>query len=205
MDCPEAIGFDLCGECHDSGLHIDGRFAQKHGPGHRMELVPAVRGALHVLTERHPELSVEQLIHLTRLAVADAGDDDGGEGGDEGGGRGGDDAAADADAGVDTATVTLTLDPAALPPDFPFASVAEIEAFFEGVERQGLASLQPETADILRRFFPGGREEGRRVAGAWRGFERGWPLAQRRTPVVRPPARPSSPPSPPLPYPSRPT
>lgn len=35
QDCPEAIGFDLCAKCHDSGCVV-GRFNQRHTPEHHM-------------------------------------------------------------------------------------------------------------------------------------------------------------------------
>lgn len=42
-DCPDAMGFDLCGDCFDLGLHnVGGRFAQEHTPQHAMEQVPQV-------------------------------------------------------------------------------------------------------------------------------------------------------------------
>lgn len=33
MDCPDKVGFDLCGKCFDRGLHITGRFNQQHTAG----------------------------------------------------------------------------------------------------------------------------------------------------------------------------
>ena len=33
QDCPDRVGFDLCGKCYDRGLHITGRFNQQHTPG----------------------------------------------------------------------------------------------------------------------------------------------------------------------------
>ena len=33
LDCPDAIGFDLCGSCHHSGRTQFGRFNQKHRAG----------------------------------------------------------------------------------------------------------------------------------------------------------------------------
>lgn len=33
QDCPDKVGFDLCGKCYDRGLHITGRFNQQHIPG----------------------------------------------------------------------------------------------------------------------------------------------------------------------------
>lgn len=39
-DCPDAIGYDLCGVCHDVGPRGRGRFNQNHRPDHRMVKVP---------------------------------------------------------------------------------------------------------------------------------------------------------------------
>lgn len=41
MDCPDKVGFDLCGKCFDRGLHITGRFNQQHtaGDGSRRSLM----------------------------------------------------------------------------------------------------------------------------------------------------------------------
>nr|XP_043635429.1 E3 ubiquitin-protein ligase PRT1-like [Erigeron canadensis] len=38
-DCTEKSGYDLCGDCHNSGLNLPGRFNQKHTPSHRLLLV----------------------------------------------------------------------------------------------------------------------------------------------------------------------
>jgi hypothetical protein len=37
IDCPEAVGFDLCGPCFDQGVAVSGRFGQHHMPQHRVE------------------------------------------------------------------------------------------------------------------------------------------------------------------------
>jgi hypothetical protein len=37
-DCPDAIGYDLCGKCHQSGCVV-GRFNQQHKPEHKMDQV----------------------------------------------------------------------------------------------------------------------------------------------------------------------
>lgn len=43
MDCPDSIGFDLCGACHDARAEvIQGRFNQFHTERHRMEKVRVV-------------------------------------------------------------------------------------------------------------------------------------------------------------------
>ena len=41
-DCPEEIGYDLCGACYDRGFAGVGRFNQRHTAEHRMmKLEPA--------------------------------------------------------------------------------------------------------------------------------------------------------------------
>ena len=41
-DCPDKVGFDLCGKCHDKELHITGRFNQQHTPGDCHSLTPLI-------------------------------------------------------------------------------------------------------------------------------------------------------------------
>ncbi|GAB4817673.1 hypothetical protein N2152v2_004719 [Parachlorella kessleri] len=61
-DCPESVGFDLCGSCWDKGVPPSvGRFNQRHTASHHMELVRP-RAA-------NPELPMEQLMWLLELAV----------------------------------------------------------------------------------------------------------------------------------------
>jgi len=68
-DCPEAIGFDVCGECVAGGAGGGaGRFAQAHTPAHRLVEVPPVRGLLHLLQDANPEMSVAQILALGALA-----------------------------------------------------------------------------------------------------------------------------------------
>jgi hypothetical protein len=38
-DCVEKIGFDLCGDCYNTGSKLPGRFNQQHTPEHKFELV----------------------------------------------------------------------------------------------------------------------------------------------------------------------
>ena len=33
QQCNEAVGFDMCGDCHSRKLHIIGRFNQQHNAG----------------------------------------------------------------------------------------------------------------------------------------------------------------------------
>eukprot|EP00667_Euglena_gracilis_P003204 EG_transcript_3212 len=71
-DCPEKIGFDICGECYTRQVHrrlITGKFNQSHQPTHRMHLVAQVKDWLHELQGMHPELSVTQLLQLVDLAL----------------------------------------------------------------------------------------------------------------------------------------
>ena len=66
------MGYDLCGPCADAGAAERGgafRFGQRHEPSHELTRVPPARTALHAMVEAHPELSVEQLLALIRLAA----------------------------------------------------------------------------------------------------------------------------------------
>lgn len=84
--CPESIGFDLCGTCHDRGVgRVLGRFNQKHVPEHEMEEVAPRMTSLHLLQAANPELSFEQLMTLVQLARS-RDDDEEDAGGDENGG-----------------------------------------------------------------------------------------------------------------------
>ena len=40
LDCPEKIGYDLCGDCYTSSHNVEGRFGQHHERSHRMVLRP---------------------------------------------------------------------------------------------------------------------------------------------------------------------
>lgn len=37
IDCKEAMGFDLCGDCYNSRSKLPGRFNQQHTPDHKFE------------------------------------------------------------------------------------------------------------------------------------------------------------------------
>ncbi|GBF90312.1 hypothetical protein Rsub_02418 [Raphidocelis subcapitata] len=76
-DCPEAIGFDLCGACYDRGDGDgDGRFNQRHTRQHRMEKVVPEAGWADIHEPRnltplvnflqmvHPELTAERVLEL---------------------------------------------------------------------------------------------------------------------------------------------
>jgi Zinc finger, ZZ type len=71
LDCPEEIGFDLCGACFDRGINSEsiGRFNQKHTVDHRMELQKPTMSAIHVLRALHPELKTQQLLHLLNVSM----------------------------------------------------------------------------------------------------------------------------------------
>lgn len=70
MDCPEAIGFDLCGPCHELGRATFGRFNQKHTAGHRMELQQPRYHFMHQLQAANPNMTSRQLMELIRIAMA---------------------------------------------------------------------------------------------------------------------------------------
>eukprot|EP00197_Chlamydomonas_leiostraca_P014752 CAMPEP_0202871820 /NCGR_PEP_ID=MMETSP1391-20130828/19762_1 /ASSEMBLY_ACC=CAM_ASM_000867 /TAXON_ID=1034604 /ORGANISM="Chlamydomonas leiostraca, Strain SAG 11-49" /LENGTH=358 /DNA_ID=CAMNT_0049552715 /DNA_START=315 /DNA_END=1391 /DNA_ORIENTATION=- len=84
LDCPESIGYDECGACHDAATtsgatnHV-GRFNQAHTSAHRMRrVVPdldvttiaavvdndvgKMQGCLNCLAVLHPELDAEQIV-----------------------------------------------------------------------------------------------------------------------------------------------
>ena len=65
-ECAEAIGYDVCGECYDRGVHAraapSGRFNQAHLPTHRMEEVEQVDTVLHMLQRAHPHMSIDELM-----------------------------------------------------------------------------------------------------------------------------------------------
>jgi hypothetical protein len=189
-DCPEAIGFDACGECvAASAAGGAGRFAQAHTPAHALREVVPVRTGLHVLQDLNPDLSVDAILRLRALALDREGDEE--EGGDGGGEVGGNEAAAQpppavassvlieeageaegggADAAAD---LTLELDRAALPPGFPFAGVDDVLAFFRRLEERAASggSPDPEDEEVLRRFFPRLWEGGGEVAAEGRGSD----------------------------------
>ena len=62
MDCPERVGFDLCGTCHRAGLHsVPGRFGQHHTPEHRMRRVEERRTLVHAMLAANREVLPETL------------------------------------------------------------------------------------------------------------------------------------------------
>lgn len=76
-ECSEEIGYDVCGDCFDKGVHSrpqpSGRFNQAHRPDHRMEEVPQVENVLHALQRAHPEMSLEEIMALMHFQEAPAG------------------------------------------------------------------------------------------------------------------------------------
>ncbi|KAI3433519.1 hypothetical protein D9Q98_003329 [Chlorella vulgaris] len=79
QDCPEAMGFDLCGACMDRGLgNVVGRFNQRHLPEHRMHLCRPRVTAMHLLQAANPELPMEQLMWLLELTLT-GGDEEAGQ------------------------------------------------------------------------------------------------------------------------------
>jgi hypothetical protein len=75
-ECPETVGFDLCGDCYDRGVASDpnskavvGRFNQQHRPEHSMELCRPRLTSLHMLRAANPELSFDQLMYLLQVSA----------------------------------------------------------------------------------------------------------------------------------------
>jgi len=96
-DCPETVGFDLCGECYDRGVSSDpnsravlGRFNQRHTPEHNMEICRPRLTSLHMLRAANPELSFDQLMYLLQVSTERDDDDDDDDGGDDDDGDQGD-------------------------------------------------------------------------------------------------------------------
>jgi len=90
MDCPERVGFDLCGTCHRAGLHsVPGRFGQHHTPEHRMRRVDERRTLVHAMLAANREvlpetlqwmleMQMDELLPMTGPAPQD-GDDESGD------------------------------------------------------------------------------------------------------------------------------
>jgi len=71
-DCPEAVGFDICGACYDRGVgSVVGRFNQKHSPEHVLEQVSPIMTKLHILKAMHPELDFDRLLALIEMSWED--------------------------------------------------------------------------------------------------------------------------------------
>ena len=72
LDCPDAVGYDLCDECHALPVGADegpGRFGQHHTPDHRMEERPQEITPLHELLRAHPELSMQEIFAFVAMQV----------------------------------------------------------------------------------------------------------------------------------------
>lgn len=69
QDCPEAIGFDLCDDCHGHPFNL-GRFGQSHKPTHRMEEREQVQAIYHTLQADNPEMSMREIVQLVQAAIA---------------------------------------------------------------------------------------------------------------------------------------
>ena len=85
-DCPEAIGFDVCGDCVAAGAGGGaGRFGQAHRADHALAEVAPVRGLLHILQDANPELSVAEILRLGAMAREESeGEEERGDGNDDG-------------------------------------------------------------------------------------------------------------------------
>jgi len=85
LDCAEDIGFDLCGECYDDGVHkrasvgdgnvATGRFNQQHRPDHSMEEMKQDEDcrSLQCFQARNPELSMPQIMAMLGAQSSDEG------------------------------------------------------------------------------------------------------------------------------------
>eukprot|EP00747_Dinoflagellata_sp_TGD_P187417 gnl/TRDRNA2_/TRDRNA2_45064_c0_seq1.p1 gnl/TRDRNA2_/TRDRNA2_45064_c0~~gnl/TRDRNA2_/TRDRNA2_45064_c0_seq1.p1 ORF type:complete len:468 (-),score=87.63 gnl/TRDRNA2_/TRDRNA2_45064_c0_seq1:89-1441(-) len=70
-DCPEKIGYDLCGACKNSGRPpATGRFNQHHLPEHRLEEVRQERTVLHDIQDARPDLTIQQIIEFVEMMRA---------------------------------------------------------------------------------------------------------------------------------------
>ena len=84
-DCSEEIGFDLCGDCYDAGVHKRegnqvGRFNQQHRPDHNMVLMEQDDTFFHQLQRAHPNVPLSQLLSMVEMSQSgaeDSGDEDG--------------------------------------------------------------------------------------------------------------------------------
>eukprot|EP00698_Gefionella_okellyi_P000475 TRINITY_DN1042_c0_g1_i1.p1 TRINITY_DN1042_c0_g1~~TRINITY_DN1042_c0_g1_i1.p1 ORF type:complete len:283 (+),score=39.94 TRINITY_DN1042_c0_g1_i1:664-1512(+) len=61
-ECPDAVGFDVCGTCYDAGLQTSGRYAQTHRAEHRMEECAQEITRLHLLQAQNPDMPLQQLL-----------------------------------------------------------------------------------------------------------------------------------------------
>mmetsp|Transcript_30030 Transcript_30030/g.52006 ORF Transcript_30030/g.52006 Transcript_30030/m.52006 type:complete len:421 (+) Transcript_30030:172-1434(+) len=91
QDCSEEIGFDLCGECYDDGVHkrasvgddgnvvAAGRFNQQHHPDHSMEAAMELDRSsvmLQWIQGGNPDLSMPQIFRMLEMQLRDEPSDD---------------------------------------------------------------------------------------------------------------------------------
>ena len=69
LDCPDAVGFDLCAECRGSSLVVSGRFDQGHTSNHRVVEREQVRTWLHELQAANPQLGVHEVLDIARMQL----------------------------------------------------------------------------------------------------------------------------------------
>jgi len=69
QECPDAVGYDLCDDCHGAPLSA-GRFGQSHLPAHRMEEREQVQTLWHTLAAANPEMSLRDIVQLVEVARA---------------------------------------------------------------------------------------------------------------------------------------
>ena len=69
LDCPDAVGFDLCAECRGSSLVVTGRFDQGHTSNHRVVEREQVRTWLHELQAANPQLGVHEVLDIARMQL----------------------------------------------------------------------------------------------------------------------------------------
>ncbi|KAK3278187.1 hypothetical protein CYMTET_13859, partial [Cymbomonas tetramitiformis] len=66
QDCPDDMGYDLCGECYDATKDVKkprkGRFNQHHLPTHEMVDVGQKRSLHHDIQDANPGVPLVQLI-----------------------------------------------------------------------------------------------------------------------------------------------
>jgi len=83
-DCSELIGYDLCGDCYDNGVHTReagdgnvaaGRFNQQHRPDHTMVEIEQKFTILHQLQAANPEVPLSQLMQMLDFEVGTSLDD----------------------------------------------------------------------------------------------------------------------------------
>ena len=75
VDCPEAIGYDLCALCMSMGTSVEGRFDQSHKPDHKMVEVLPEPTFVHKLALRNGE-SIESIMRLIEMVTEMRDEDD---------------------------------------------------------------------------------------------------------------------------------